>query len=178
MKKFFISLVVLFNCVAAQANDKPKLIATHKTWSVYSFMEKGKKVCYMASTPKKSEGKYHQRGTVHFLITNRTYHKSQDVVSHVAGYTFGKDAEVQAIVKSDNPKTKKIIEHKFTLLTKDDTAWAPDDKTDSQIVKAMKQGTTLEIKGASSRGTQTIDIYSLTGFTAAYNDLQKQCPLK
>ena len=39
----------------------------------------------------------------------------------------------------------------------------------------MKKGIELIITGISKRGTKTTDIYTLKGFTAAYNQLSKDC---
>ena len=39
----------------------------------------------------------------------------------------------------------------------------------------MKKGNKLIVKGQSSRGTDTIDTYTLSGFTLAYNQLFKDC---
>ena len=40
------------------------------------------------------------------------------------------------------------------------------------------QGAKLAIKAASLRGNQSIDTYSLTGFSQAMERLQKECPGK
>ena len=42
-------------------------------------------------------------------------------------------------------------------------------------VKTYKKGNKLTVKGVSSRGTKTTDIYTLKGFTAAFNQLQNDC---
>jgi len=39
----------------------------------------------------------------------------------------------------------------------------------------MRAGLTMVVKGTSSRGTLTTDTYSLRGFTAAYDAMQKAC---
>ena len=39
----------------------------------------------------------------------------------------------------------------------------------------MKKGLELKVTGESSRGTVTKDIYTLNGFTAAYNKLNNEC---
>ena len=39
----------------------------------------------------------------------------------------------------------------------------------------MKKGITLIVEGYSSRGTLTVDTYTLKGFTAAFNKLSKDC---
>ncbi|MFO7482758.1 invasion associated locus B family protein, partial [Oceanibaculum nanhaiense] len=63
----------------------------------------------------------------------------------------------------------------YKLFTVDDHAWAATAQEDKQLVEAMKKGSTMVIKGASSRGTETTDTYSLSGFTKAYEEIGKAC---
>ena len=42
-------------------------------------------------------------------------------------------------------------------------------------VEAMKRGTEMVVRGISSRGTRTTDTYSLSGVTAAMNEIDKAC---
>ena len=53
-----------------------------------------------------------------------------------------------------------------------ETAWTNNDK---KVIFAMKKGIKLTVKGESSRGTKTTDIYTLKGFTVAYNQLFNDC---
>ena len=79
-----------------------------------------------------------------------------------AGYPFNNKQEV--IAKIDNAQ--------FNFYSEDDTAWTNDD---DMVIFAMKKGNKLTVKGVSSRGTKTTDIYTLKGFTAAFNQLQNDC---
>ena len=54
-------------------------------------------------------------------------------------------------------------------------AWAEDEEKDDLLIQAMKRGTTMVVKGISSRGTKTKDTYSLKGFTASYEAINKVC---
>jgi len=45
------------------------------------------------------------------------------------------------------------------------------------LVGAMKAGIEMTIRGTSARGTETLDTYSLRGFTAAYNEAVTACGL-
>ena len=51
-------------------------------------------------------------------------------------------------------------------------AWTEED---AKVIFAMKKGLELKVRGESSRGTVTNDIYTLNGFTAAYNKLTEEC---
>jgi len=126
-------------------------------WTAYSYAENGQPVCYVAAAPAKSDGKYTKRGDVFMLITHRPSQKSLDVVSFVAGYPFKPESQAELTVGKD----------KFMLFVKEERAWAPDDKADSTIVR-----------GTSSRGTATVDHFSLKGFARAYDAINKACKVK
>ena len=51
----------------------------------------------------------------------------------------------------------------------------PCIENDNKVILSMKKGLELIVKGHSSRGTLTKDIYTLKGFTAAYNNLFDDC---
>lgn len=158
---FVLSLMV---AVSAHASD-PKLIGTHGDWSTFTFTEGGNKVCFMASQPTKSEGKYTSRGEVFALITHRPSEKSFDVTSFVAGYSYKKGSDVVVRVGSN----------KYTLFTHSDTAWAPDTAMDKALTKAIQNGSNMVVQGRSTRDTLTTDTYSLKGSTAAYKEISKLC---
>ena len=71
------------------------------------------------------------------------------------------------IVKIDNTSFKFYSTEDST-----ETAWTDNDQ---KVIYAMKKGLELELSGQSSRGTITNDTYTLKGFTAAINKLNKDC---
>lgn len=162
-----LSLMVFagFGGIAGAQAAEPKLIATHGKWSAYVFVENGSKVCYMASIPVKDEGDYTRRGAIYALITNRPAEGTKNVFSYIAGYPY----------KPGSDATVKIDSNVFTLFTQDDTAWAPDGAVDEKITAAMRKGTSLVVKGSSSRGTTTTDTFSLEGSGAAHDAITKEC---
>jgi hypothetical protein len=119
----------------------------------------------MASQPQKEEGDYTQRGEVYAMVTHRPAQGTQNVVSFVIGYPFKEDSRVNVSIDGKG----------FTLFTHKDTAWAPDKETDRALVQAMRAGRTMIVKGVSARDTETTDTYSLLGFTAAHNTVNKAC---
>jgi hypothetical protein len=43
------------------------------------------------------------------------------------------------------------------------------------MIKVMKKGSRIMVAGYNEKGSQTIDHYSLLGFTKAYNTAKKAC---
>ncbi|MBX9895465.1 MULTISPECIES: invasion associated locus B family protein [unclassified Nitrosomonas] len=165
-KLIFASAVFAF-CGSVQAAE-PKLLGQHGDWAAYMFMENNSKVCYMVSQPKKSEGNYTKRGDVYALVTHRPSEKSTNVFSYIAGYPY----------KPGSDATVTVNNQSFRLFTQDDSAWAPDQATDNKITDAIKRGNSLVVKGASARGTSTVDTFGLSGSTAAHKAISAECGIK
>jgi hypothetical protein len=64
---------------------------------------------------------------------------------------------------------------KFSLFTDKDTAWAPDAATDKAVTEALAKAKRAVVKGTSSRGTATVDIYTLGGLPQALAAIDKTC---
>lgn len=160
----FLCAFILCEPLVAHAQKLDEL-GRNGAWTAYTFKDNGKKICYMASAPEKSAGKYKQRGEPYALVTNRTTAGSKGEVNFVAGYTFRKEAPVKV----------SIDKKSFELFTTGDRAWSPDVAMDNALVKAMIQGTKMVVRGISSRGTKTTDTYSLSGFKATLTVIDKAC---
>ena len=50
-----------------------------------------------------------------------------------------------------------------------------DNKKEKKMIKTMKKGSIIMITGYNQNGSQTIDHYSLLGFTKAYKAAKKSC---
>jgi hypothetical protein len=170
MRLAFLPVVLglaLFGIGAAGAQDRPKLIGEFKDWDAFTYQEDGKPVCFISSSPTGTNPKNVQRGDVYILVTHRPESKAVDEVSVYTGYPF-RDSSVATIDIDGTP---------FELFTKDDTAWAYDADADKKLVRAMVRGSKMAIRGTSQRGTDTVDSYSLLGFTAARKAINKACKI-
>src|SRR5690606_14483675 len=125
-------------------------------WLAYSWVENGNKVCYMLSRPLKSTPQNVRRGDIYVMVTYRPQSAAKEEVSHVAGYPFKDRSTVEAAIGSN----------KFLLATNGEVAWVPEGESDAKLIGAMRGGSTMVVRGTSSRGTLTVDTYSLRGFTA------------
>jgi Invasion associated locus B (IalB) protein len=154
--------------VATTAVAAEKTLGTFKAWSALSFDEDKKTVCMMWSQPEKAEGKYKKRGEIFVFVTHRPSDREMNKVSFETGYTFKESSEVQVTIDG----------RAYTLYTDGSTAWSYGTKDDTRMVKAMRAGRTMIVEGTSGRGTRTRDTYSLIGFTAAHNAINKACKAK
>jgi len=152
---------------AAAQQAKPELIGSFANWDVYRLSAKSGPVCYISSQPIKTTAsrKNIARGPVYFLVTFRPRENIRNEVSVLTGYPYKKDSTVSA----------KVDQTGFTLYTNGESAWIADRRDENKMVLALKRGNRLVITGTSSRGTRTVDTYSLDGVTAALENLAQTC---
>ena len=155
MKNFLSAYIFCFIIIFSQSTkaDLEK--------SKWNFI-KDDNYCYIGSLPQKTdipEGK--NRGDT-YLIVYRINNSSSSIVQIVAGYPFKQNKNVEV----------KIDKTLYNFYSEDDTAWTKDDKT---VIYAMKKGIELSVSAESSRGTKTKDIYTLKGFTKAFNMFLNDC---
>ncbi len=155
-----VGVTIALTTVAAD-----KSLGTFKVWSAMSFAEDDNTVCMMWSQPEKAEGKYKKRGEIFVFVTHRPDNREINKVSFETGYTFKESSKVRVTIDGQA----------YTLYTDGSTAWSYDAKDDARMVKAMRAGRTMIMESTSSRGTRTRDTYSLNGFTAAHNAINKAC---
>ena len=155
--------------VPAFAQSDPKGIGEYRAWLAHTY----KGSCYISSQPKESttEPKNVQRGAVYFLVTHNQGGRVKDEVSIYTGYTYKKNSVTLAIDGQNFGKPGD-------LFTDRDSAWVRDAETDRKLVQAMVRGSSMVVRGISSRGTLTIDTYSLSGFTAARKAISKACKIR
>ena len=165
MKKCALLMFAMLMPCMVSASDI-ELLGVFDHWSAYSFNDGTDHVCYMASQPTKSQGKYSRRDDVFLLVTHRPDKKTFNVVNVAAGYTYKSTSKPQLTID----KNKAIV-----LKRHEDTAWAKDAATDEQLVAEMKKGSTAVLLGTSARGTKTTDTFSLKGFSKAYEAINKAC---
>lgn len=170
MKKWTLfALLLMLTCGVAHAAERRELLGTFGDWTAYRMKENGANLCYMASVPQKSSGKYKRRGDVFLIIAHRPKAKSFNVVNLTAGYNYKKDST--ATITIDDKKSVELFTH-------EDSAWAKSSAADANLVKMMRNGNKAVIVGKSSLGNTTTDTFSLKGFTKAANAIDRACGRK
>ena len=146
-------------------------VGSEQDWSIFEASAEGKQVCWIVSQPTNSSayrnGKAVQvrRGDIFLIVTIRPSDGVKNEVSFVSGYPFKKGSEVETKVGSEE----------FTMFTDGENAWAPSSAEDKAMVDAFRGGATAQVEGLSSRGTTTVDTFSLMGFTAALERAAELC---
>lgn len=153
---FTISLAT----TGAHAQEKDK---TYKHWTVYTTNLQGKKTCYIASFPTKKSGNYRRRDEPYLLVTRMADNVYE--VSTSSGYPYKKGSDIKVDIDSS----------KYTMFSQGELAWAHGAKQDAEMVEKMKKGSSMKVRGTSQLGTYSIDTYSLSGVTAAFNRMNDIC---
>ena len=166
IKKITIILPIFFISLVAQSSaEEIKKIGKFKDWEAMVVTEATGKVCFAQSSPILQAPKSNKRDAKLF-IAFRPAEKIINEVSVTAGYEFNKNNSITA-ASGKNKFKFDIKEQGF--------AWIADTKIEYRMIKRMKKGSRIMITGYNQKGSQTIDHYSLLGFTKAYNATKKAC---
>ena len=161
-----ILIIVFVTAFVGQANaEEVKKMGTHKNWETYVINNEQGKVCFTQSKPVLQAPKSNPRDA-RLFITFRPGEKIINEISITAGYEFNTKNSITA--------TSGKYKYKFDI-AQEGFAWITDNKLESKMVKTMKKGSRIMITGYNQKGSQTIDHYSLIGFTKAYNATKANC---
>lgn len=149
---------------AASATAAQQTLGSFQDWTAFTDGSE-RRICYIGSVPKKKEGNYTVRGDTYVLATHRPGEKVFGEISVEAGYSYKPGSEVEISIDGQT----------FKLFTQGGNAWAYDEKADRALLDAMRAGRQMVVKGTSTRGTLTTDTYSLAGFSAALQSIDKAC---
>lgn len=157
---------------AAASQGAPERVAAHSAWGV--FVVGDPRECYVVSEPTSSSARRDgqavevNRGDIRLFVRFNPTENIANEVSFTGGYPFSATTPVRVEIGSEG----------FNLSpgAGDANGWAwPSPEDDAPMVAAMRRGSAAVVTGVSSRGTETVDNFSLAGFTAAVGDAESRC---
>jgi len=162
----FLLLTLAATMIASSYADAAsrRMLAKYVDWYAYAEKDRRGKVCYVEADPRKERGRYKRRGDAYIQVIHNPKSGREDVAV-IAGYKYKRRSRVRV----------KIGPRRFRLRPSGDTAWTDRRKNPQRLVRAMRKGRRMVIRGVSSRGTLTIDTYSLIGFTDALKAARRSC---
>ncbi len=164
IKKTIILLFLFINFTSLNAQEIKK-IGKFKDWETIVVTNETAKLCFAQSKPVLQSPKNNAR-EARLFISFRPTEKITDEVSITSGYEYN----VQNTILAKSGKNKI----KFDI-SKDNFAWITNNKVEKKMIGVMKKGSRIMITGYNKSGSQTIDHYSLMGFTKAYDSAKKNC---
>ena len=164
IRNFIILILVSLFSVSANSQEVKK-VGKFKDWEVMVIIEQADKVCFAQSTPVLQAPKSNIR-EARMFVSFRPGEKVSNEISITGGYEFNNKNSITAI----SGKSK----YKFDI-AQEGFAWIANNKVENKMIKTMKRGSRIMITGYNQKGSQTIDHYSLLGFTKAYNAAKTSC---
>tara|TARA_B100001123_G_C15033081_1_gene916223 strand:+ start:90 stop:602 length:513 start_codon:yes stop_codon:yes gene_type:complete len=158
-----ISLTLILNTHAY--SQEVKKIGKYKDWETIVFINGENKVCFAQSIPVLQAPKTNQRDA-RLFVSFRPNDKISDEISITSGYEYNNQNSI--IAKSGKSK------YKFDI-AQENFAWISENKIEKKLIKTLKKGSRIMVTAYNKSGSQTIDHYSLLGFTKAYNSAKKNC---
>jgi invasion protein IalB len=155
----------------AAAQTLEERIGGYRDWSVYEHGSGADRVCWISTTPMNWEARRGgqrveaRRGGIYLNVAVRPGQGVANEPSFVAGYPL-----------RDQPPVRVAIgDAEFDMFAVGEFAWPEDASADDSMVAAMRSGAQAVVTGVSSRGTTTVDTFSLMGFTAALDAARAAC---
>ena len=160
IKQTIILLFLVISFSSSNAQEIKK-IGKFKDWEAIVVTDEVSKLCFAQSKPVLQSPKNNAR-EARLFISFRPIEKISDEISITSGYEYN----VQNVILAKSGKNKI----KFDI-SKDNFAWITNNKVEKKMISVMKKGSRIMITGYNKSGSQTIDHYSLMGFTKAYLSL-------
>ena len=165
INSLYISFIIILISFAARSAEDLKSIGKFKEWETFTVTENNNKICFAQSIPILRAPKKFERNPSRLFVSFRPTEDIKDEVSATSGYTFQKEK----IVKAKSGKKT------FDFFAQENFAWILDTEEEQKFIQAMKKASRVMIIGRTDKGKQTIDHYSLMGFSKAYNTAKKNC---
>ena len=161
----FLVFIILYNLTVISSAEEIKKIGKFKDWETMVLVDQSGNVCFAQSAPVLQAPKSNPRDA-RLFVTFRPSENISNEISITAGYEFNKNNSVTAASGTDN--------FKFDIKAQG-FAWIADNKIENKMIGRMKKGSRIMVTGYNEKGSQTIDHYSLLGFTKAYNAAKTAC---
>ena len=153
----FLSSVVLA--------ENPKSLGKFKNWEAFTYNDGKSKVCFAQTIPTEKSPKNLKREESRLFVSFRKEEKIKDEISVTSGHVYK-----QSSVVANSGKNKFLFSQ-----SQGKFAWIPDGEEEFNLIKVMKRASKLSISASDLGGSKTKDLYSMMGFTKAYNTAKKSC---
>lgn len=142
-----------------------KLDGQFKNWTAQNTNINGQQVCYAVSSPIASDPKNLNRAESRIFVSFRANDKIQNEISVTSGYNYKASSKVNLAIEKKE----------FNFETEDNFAWLTKYEDEISLIELMRKSTQAKVTATSVRGTKTIDTFSLSGFSDAYEAAKKKC---
>ena len=163
LKKIFLALIIVFFTSKSFAAN-PVSSGTFKDWQVFTTTTEQGKICFAQSKPKTRSPKNFKREPSKLFVTFRPQENIKDEVSVTSGHIYKKSTV--------NAKSGR---NNYAFFSKKNFAWIAEEEREKKFIKLMKKASNIMIVANEPKGSQTVDHYSMIGFSKAYEAAKKKC---
>ena len=156
--RYFIILLLFVTFNNQAIAEEVKKIGKFKDWEAVIHLNGSEKTCFAQTKPILQSPKKNDR-EARLFVSFRPKDKITDEISITSGYLYNKQNSITA--------TSGKRKYKFDIV-QENFAWIADNKIEKKMIKTMKKGSRIMVTGYNKSGSQTIDHYSLMGFSKAY----------
>ena len=165
MKKISVLLILFTFLFSSNAfSDQPKSIGKYKSWEAFTYNGSNGKICFAQTIPLDRAPKNLKRDPSRLFVTFRKNEKIKNELSVTSGHMYKKSSVMAKSGKNE-----------FLFFSQGNFAWLIDGEEEFSLIKTMKRASKLSVTARTSTGTETKDMYSMMGFTKAYNTARKSC---
>ena len=165
MKKISVLLTLFTFLFSSNAfSDQPKSIGKYKSWEAFTYNGSNGKICFAQTIPLDRAPKNLKRDPSRLFVTFRKNEKIKNELSVTSGHMYKKSSVMAKSGKNE-----------FLFFSQGNFAWLIDGEEEFNLIKTMKRASKLSVTARTSTGTETKDMYSMMGFTKAYNIARKSC---
>lgn len=150
---------------AASAAQEPAFQGEHNDWRVFTRGEGENRICYATSRPTDARPGSVDHGDVYFLVSSWASGAAEEQPSFLAGY---------ALAPSQGP-VARVGSSRYAMYVSEREGFIEDLRDEERLVAAMKRGYTMRVEAMSTRGTATAYEFSLSGVTAALEQVEDLC---
>ena len=163
LKKIFLALIIVFFTSKSFAAN-PVSSGIFKDWQVFTATTEKGKICFAQSKPKTRSPKNFKREPSKLFVTFRPQENIKDEVSVTSGHAY-KTSSVKA----------KSGKNNYSFFSKKNFAWIAEEEREKKFIRLMKKASNIMIIANEPKGSQTVDHYSMIGFSKAYEKAKKIC---
>lgn len=165
-----LTLAALLLAIPAEAQQRqqprpsgPQQLGSFQAWTAATLTENGHRICYAFARAARSQGAPANRGQVTLTVAHRP--NGRDQVALSAGYALARTATSVLAVGDDETRSYGVVQSSAFFAGGE------------ELVGHFRRGrdATTRTPGPNGRGTVT-DVFSLLGFTAAYEAISRACP--
>jgi len=160
-----IAACLLVTPAAAQQRVQPERLGTHGAWTAAKHQEGGQTVCYAFARAASSQGAPSNRVTVTLTVTHRPTGRDQVAVS--VGYPLPRSGESVLTVGNAEFRSYAVVGSSAFF------------QNGAQLIAAFRGGREAVARSPGPPGRQAVsDTFSLSGFSAAYQAISRECPAR